>query len=70
VHPAATADLLFGDDTLAVSVPAVRDRIFYPISAIVLGETRVRRLLYGGEAPGVEGLLAWGFPDREIFRAL
>jgi len=69
VHLAATADFRFGDDTLALSVPAVRNGLFYPISAIerlvaILGETRVKRLLYEGEALGAESLLAWGFLDR------
>jgi enoyl-CoA hydratase/carnithine racemase len=69
VHLAATADFRFGDDSLKLSVPAVRNRLFYPISALerlilILGETRTKRLMYEGEHLDAGTLLAWGFLDR------
>jgi enoyl-CoA hydratase/carnithine racemase len=69
VHLAATADFRFGDDSLKLSVPAVRNRFFYPISALerlvlIVGETKTKRLMYEGETLAAETLLAWGFLDR------
>lgn len=68
VHLAASADFRFGDDALSLSVPAVRNRLFYPISAIerlvaILGETRAKRLLYEGDSQNASTLAAWGFLD-------
>jgi len=69
VHLAATADFRLGDDALKLSVPAVRNRLFYPVSALerlvlILGETRTKRLMYEGETLDAGTLLAWGFLDR------
>jgi enoyl-CoA hydratase/carnithine racemase len=69
VQLAASADFRFGDDALKLSVPAVRNRLFYPISALerlvlILGETRAKRLMYEGEMLAAETLLEWGFLDR------
>jgi len=69
VHLAATADFRLGDDALKLSVPAVRNRLFYPVSALerlvlILGETRAKRLMYEGETLDAGTLLAWGFLDR------
>ena len=69
VHLAATADFRFGDAALKLSVPAVKNRLFYPISALerlvlILGETRAKRLLYEGEPLDADTLLGWGFLDR------
>lgn len=69
VHLAATADFRFGDAALKLSVPAVRNGLFYPVSAIerlvsILGETRAKRLLYEGEPLDAGTLLSWGFLDR------
>jgi len=69
VHLAATADFRLGDDALKLSVPAVRNRLFYSISALerlvlILGETRAKRLMYEGETLDAGTLLAWGFLDR------
>ncbi len=74
VHLAATADFRLGDDALKVSVPAVRNRLFYPVSALerlvlILGETRAKRLMYEGETLDAGTLLAWGFLDRVCPRA-
>jgi len=69
VHLAATADFRFGDEALGLSVPAVRNRLYYPISAIerlvaILGETRAKRLIYEGDTLEASTLAAWGFLDR------
>ena len=53
VHLAATADFRFGDSALKLSVPAVKNRLFYPISALerlvlIVGETRTKRMMYEG----------------------
>jgi enoyl-CoA hydratase len=69
VHLAATTDFRFGDDALRLAVPAVKNRLFYPIEALerlilIVGETRTKRLLYEGEALGADTLLQWGFLER------
>jgi len=69
VHLAAMADFRFGDAALKLSVPAVRNRLFYPIPALerlvlIIGETKTKRLMYEGETLAAETLLAWGFLDR------
>jgi enoyl-CoA hydratase/carnithine racemase len=68
-HLAAAADFRFGDDALKLAVPAVRNRLFYPVSALerlmlVVGETRTKRLVYEGETFDAGTLLEWGFLDR------
>lgn len=69
VQLAASADFRFGDAPLKVSVPAVKNRLFYPVPALerlvqILGETRAKRLMYEGEMLNSKALLAWGFLDR------
>lgn len=69
VQLAATADFRIGDGSLELSVPAVRNRLFYPISALerlimIIGETRTKRLVYEGGILGTDILLEWGFLDR------
>lgn len=69
VQLAASADFRFGDAALKLSVPAVRNRLFYPVSALerlvmILGETRTKGLMYEGETLDAGTLLAWGFLDR------
>jgi enoyl-CoA hydratase/carnithine racemase len=69
VQLAASTDFRLGDATLKLSVPAVKNRLFYPISAIerlvaLLGETRAKRLMYEGEMLNAKTLLGWGFLDR------
>jgi enoyl-CoA hydratase/carnithine racemase len=69
VQLAASADFRFGDAPLKLSVPAVKNRLFYPISALerlvmILGETRAKRLMYEGEMLNSKTLLGWGFLDR------
>lgn len=69
VHIAATADFRIGDASLQLAVPAVRNRLFYPVSALerlvlLVGETRTKRLIYEGDTVDAETLLDWGFLDR------
>lgn len=69
VQLAASADFRFGDAALRLSVPAVKNRLFYPVSAIerlvmILGEARAKRLMYEGEMLDAKTLAAWGFLDR------
>jgi len=69
VHLAATADFRFGDAALRLAVPAIKNRLYYPISALerlvlILGETRTKRLMYEGETLDAGTLLEWGFLDR------
>jgi enoyl-CoA hydratase/carnithine racemase len=69
VQLAASADFRFGDAALRLSVPAVKNRLFYPVSALerlvmILGETRMKRLMYEGEMLNAKTLLGWGFLDR------
>jgi enoyl-CoA hydratase/carnithine racemase len=71
VQLAAAADFRFGDAALRLSVPAVKNRLLYPISALerlvlILGETRAKRLLYEGEMLNAKTLLGWGFLDRVV----
>jgi enoyl-CoA hydratase/carnithine racemase len=74
VQLAASADFRLGDAPLKLSVPAVKNRLFYPVSALerlvlILGETRAKRLMYEGEMLNSKTLLAWGFLDRVIVSA-
>jgi len=69
VHLAATADFRFGDAALRLAVPAIKNRLYYPVSALerlvlILGETRTKRLMYEGETLDAGTLLEWGFLDR------
>jgi enoyl-CoA hydratase/carnithine racemase len=71
VQLAAATDFRFGDDVLKLSVPAVKNRLFYPISALermyeIIGGTRTRRLMLAGETLGAATLRQWGFLD-EVF---
>jgi enoyl-CoA hydratase/carnithine racemase len=69
VQLAAAADFRFGDSALRLSVPAVKNRLYYPISALerlvaILGETRAKCLMYEGGMLNAKTLLGWGFLDR------
>jgi enoyl-CoA hydratase/carnithine racemase len=73
VQLAASTDFRFGDDALKLSVPAVKNRLYYPVSALerlyaIIGETRTRRLMLGGETLAAGTLKEWGFLD-EVFSA-
>jgi len=69
VHLAAMADFRFADSVLKLGIPAVKARLFYPISALerlthLIGETRTKRLMFEAEPYTAQTLLEWGFLDR------
>jgi len=71
VQLAASTDFRFGDSALKLAVPAVKNRLYYPVSALerfhaIIGETRTRRMMLAGETLAAGTLLAWGFLD-EVF---
>ncbi|HTQ74338.1 MAG TPA: enoyl-CoA hydratase/isomerase family protein [Burkholderiales bacterium] len=73
VQLAASTDFRFGDDVLKLSVPAVKNRLYYPITALerlytMIGEMRTRRLMLAGEVLAAATLREWGFLD-EVFPA-
>ena len=73
VQLAASTDFRFGDAALRLSVPAVKNRLYYPVSALerfvaMIGETRTRRMMLAGETLDAQTLREWGFLD-EVFPA-
>jgi len=73
VQLAASTDFRFGDSALKLSVPAVRSRLYYPMTALerlfeIVGEGRTRRMMLAGETLAAATLREWGFLD-EVFPA-
>jgi enoyl-CoA hydratase/carnithine racemase len=73
VQLAVSTDFRFGDETLKLSVPAVKNKLYYPVSALerlfaIVGETRTRRLMLAGETLDAVTLHEWGFLD-EVYAA-
>jgi enoyl-CoA hydratase/carnithine racemase len=69
VQLAVSADFRFGDSGLKVSVPAVKNKLFYPVSTLerlfaIIGETRTRRMMLAGETLDASTLREWGFLDE------
>jgi enoyl-CoA hydratase/carnithine racemase len=69
VQLAVSTDFRFGDSSLKLGIPAVKNNLYYPVSAIerlvlIVGETRAKRLFYEGEHVDAPTLHAWGFLDR------
>jgi enoyl-CoA hydratase/carnithine racemase len=69
VQLAASTDFRFGDTALKLSVPAVKNRLYYPVSALerfytIIGETRARRMMLAGETFAAATLREWGFLDE------
>jgi enoyl-CoA hydratase/carnithine racemase len=69
VQLAVSADFRFGDSGLRLSVPAVKNRLYYPISALerlftIVGEMRTRRMMLAGETLDAATLHEWGFLDQ------
>jgi len=69
VQLAVSTDFRFGDEALKLSVPAVTNKLYYPVSALerlfaIVGETRTRRMMLAGEVLNAQTLLAWGFLDQ------
>lgn len=68
VQLAACADFRFGDDVLKLSVPAVKNKLFYSITALerlyaIVGPARTRRIMLAGETLAADTLREWGFLD-------
>ena len=71
VQLAAATDFRFGDAGLRLSVPAVKNRLYYPVSALerffaIIGETRTRRMMLAGETLDARTLRDWGFLDEVL----
>jgi enoyl-CoA hydratase/carnithine racemase len=69
VQLAAAADFRFGDDVLKLSVPAVKNRLYYSITALerlyeIVGAARTRRIMLADETIGAATLREWGFLDQ------
>ena len=69
VQLAASADFRFGDDALKLSVPAVKNRLYYSITALerlyaIVGAARTRRIMLAGETLHARTLHEWGFLDH------
>jgi enoyl-CoA hydratase/carnithine racemase len=69
VQLAASADFRFGDDVLKLSVPAVKNRLYYSIAALerlyaIVGATRTRRIMLADETLNARTLYEWGFLDH------
>jgi enoyl-CoA hydratase/carnithine racemase len=69
VQLALSTDFRFGDGALKLCVPAVKNRLYYPVSALermytIIGETRTRRMMLAGEVLNAQTLLEWGFLDQ------
>ncbi len=69
VQLAVSADFRFGDSGLRLSVPAVKNKLYYPVSALerlfaVIGESHTRRMMLAGETLGAATLREWGFLDQ------
>ena len=69
VQLAASADFRFGDDVLKLGVPAVKNRLYYSITALerlyaIIGATRTRRIMLAGETLHARTLREWGFLDH------
>lgn len=68
VHLASLADFRVASSNLKLAVPAIANRLFYPIPALerlagIMGWSNTRRLIYDGGPHGAETLDRWGFLD-------
>jgi enoyl-CoA hydratase/carnithine racemase len=71
VQLAAATDFRFGDDALKLCVPAVKNKLYYPMTALerlfaLIGETRTRRMMLAGETFASGTLREWGFLDEVL----
>jgi enoyl-CoA hydratase/carnithine racemase len=69
VQLAATTDFRFADSALKLAIPAVKNHLYYPVSAIerlvmIVGEARAKRMFYEGEPLDAHRLRDWGFLDH------
>jgi enoyl-CoA hydratase/carnithine racemase len=73
VQLAVSTDFRFGEPALKLSVPAVKNKLYYPMTALerlfaIVGETRTRRMMLAGETIAAGTLRDWGFLD-EVYPA-
>lgn len=66
---AVMADFRFADAATKVGIPAVKSRLFYPVSALarlrtIIGPSRLRRMFLEGAPLGADTLLDWGLFDQ------
>jgi enoyl-CoA hydratase/carnithine racemase len=71
VQLAVSTDFRFGDDALKLCVPAVKNKLYYPLTALerlfaIVGETRTRRVMLAGETFAAGTLREWGFLDEML----
>jgi len=71
VHLASSADFRFAGSSLKLAIPAVKNRLFYPIPALerlsyLIGPSRMRRLLLEGAPMPPETLRDWGLLDEVL----
>ncbi len=69
VHLAVSCDFRFAASSLRLAIPAVKNKLLYPIPALerlmrLVGPARTRRLVLEGAALPPETLLAWGLIDE------
>ena len=69
VHLAVSCDFRFAASSLRLAIPAVKNKLLYPIPALerlmrLVGPARTRRLVLEGAALPPETLLAWGVIDE------
>jgi enoyl-CoA hydratase/carnithine racemase len=69
VHVAALSDFRLAAEDLRLAVPAIRNNLYYPVSALqrleeVMGLANTRRLIFNGTPIEPSRLLAWGFLDQ------
>jgi enoyl-CoA hydratase/carnithine racemase len=69
VHLAVSCDFRFAAQTLRFAIPAVKNKLLYPIPALerlmrLAGPSVTRRLVLEGAALSPERLLAWGVIDE------
>jgi len=69
VHLAVSCDFRFAASSLRFAIPAVKNKLLYPIPALerlmrLVGPARTRRLVLEGAALPPETLLAWGVIDE------
>ncbi len=64
-----STDFRFGDSALKLCVPTVKNKLYYPVSALerlftIVGESRARRMMLAGETLDAATLREWGFLDQ------
>lgn len=71
LHLAIETDFRFADEALACAVPALKNGLYYPVTALarlraLCGPSRVARLLLEGAPMDAQTLLRWGLVDEVV----